>query len=193
MLAIISAIRDDEDRSYVEQIYIKYGKKLYIMANDVLKHHEDSEDRVLKVIETIIEHLEIYRTLKHEQQIKFLVKCCRNIAINRYYEKKRQKKYERSLDEIKEGFGFEVIDEDAYVDKIVINEENVKRLTELIDELAPIYSDLLFFKGVMHMRTSEIAKMLGISEGLVSMRLTRARRILLKKRGDELNDIRIER
>lgn len=193
MLGIILAIRDEDDRSYVELIYIKYGKKLYLTANNILNHHEDAEDCVVKVIEAIIEHLEIYRALKHEQQIKFLVKCCRNIAINRYYEKKRQKKYERSLDDIKEEFGFEVIDEDAYVDRIVINEENVKRLTEMIDELDPIYGDLLFFKGVMHIRTSEIAKMLGISEGLVSMRLTRARRILLKKRGDELNDIRIER
>lgn len=193
MLGIILAIRDEDDRSYVEQIYIKYGKKLYLIANNILNHHEDSEDCVVRVIEVLIEYLESYRTWNEDQQINFLVKCCRSISINRYNEKKRQNKYETSLYDIRNDVECDIIDEDAYIDKMIITEENIKRLTELIDELNPIYGDLLFFKGVMQMRTGEIAKMLGISEGLVSMRLTRARRILLKKRGDELNDIRKQR
>ena len=193
MIATISAIRDEDDRSYVEQIYIQYGKKLYLIADNILHNHEDAEDCVIKVIEALIEYIEIYRTWCFEHQIKFLVKCCRNIAINRYNKKKRQNRYETTLHNTDYGVEYDAIDEDAYIDKIIINEENLRRLTELINELDPIYGDLLFFKGIMQLKTSEIAKLLEISESLVSMRLTRARKMLLKKRGDELNDIRTQK
>ena len=193
MLGIIMTIRDDEDRSFVEELFLKDGRKLYLIANDILHHHEDSEDCVMKTLEVIIEKLEIYRALSREQQIKFLVKTCRNIALSRYDRKKRQNNSETSLDAIREISQYDAIDESAYIDKMVVNEENIKRLSEMIDELDPIYRDVLFFKGVMQMKNSEIAKMLDISESLVSMRLIRARKILLAKRGEELNEIRNKR
>ena len=95
MLGIILAIRDEDDRSYMEEFYLKYGKKMYLIADEILHHREDAEDCVIEVVQVIINKLEIYRTLAEEQQIKFLVKACRNIAISRYNQKKRQNR--RSL------------------------------------------------------------------------------------------------
>lgn len=37
MLPIIAAINDESDRDFVEDIYNKYGKKMYLVAFGVLK------------------------------------------------------------------------------------------------------------------------------------------------------------
>ena len=53
MLCIISVIENDFDRNFVEDIYEKYSKKMYLLAMDILKNHHDSEDCVHDIIQKI--------------------------------------------------------------------------------------------------------------------------------------------
>jgi len=80
-------------------------------------------------------------------------------------------------------------DQGQYAD-ILINEENRKRLSELISELEVIYQDVLYLRYQMWMTHAEIAKLLSISENTVKIRLYRARKILLETRSEELNELR---
>ena len=61
---------------------------------------------------------------------------------------------------------------------------------EMIDALGPTLSDTLYYFYYMHMSTGQIAKLLGITEANVRMRLTRARRMMLSKWEDELYELR---
>ena len=189
MLPIILAIRDENDRNYVEGIYLKYYKRIYYVADSHLNHHQDSEDCVQDVVIALIEHLEEFKTWTEKHQCNFLVKCCRCIAINKYNEREKRRSREFSIYEQDEYTEIEIPDEDEIVDKMIVSQENQKRLAHLIEELDPKYGDLLFFKGFMHMKNTEIAKMLELPVNVINVRVVRARKILLQKRGDEINEI----
>ena len=84
MLPFILTIRDESDRSLVEDVYLKYGRKIYCIAGNYLKDDREIEDCVQDVFVMLIDHLEEYRVWQEKHQINFLVKCCRCIAINKY-------------------------------------------------------------------------------------------------------------
>lgn len=84
MLPIIVAINDESDRDFVEDIYNKYGKKMYLVAFGVLKKKVDAEDCVHDVIKIIIDNIERFRNADYNHLINLIVKCTRNDAINKY-------------------------------------------------------------------------------------------------------------
>ena len=127
--------------------------------------------------------------------VNLLVKCTRNAAINKYNREKRRRfvevsMYVKSSDFDEEDTEMEFTDDQGQYDDILINEENRKRLSELISELEVIYQDVLYLRYQMWMTYSEIAKLLSITESTVKVRLYRARKILLKTRSEELNELR---
>lgn len=65
MLAIIMAIEDEDDRSFVETIFNKYAEKMYLEAVNILHNHADAEDCVQDTIVKIIDKLDRF---KHAQQ-----------------------------------------------------------------------------------------------------------------------------
>ena len=80
MLPIIAAINDESDRDFVEDIYNKYGKKMYLVAFGVLKKKVDAEDCVHDVIKIIINNIERFRNADYNHLINLIVKCTRNDA-----------------------------------------------------------------------------------------------------------------
>lgn len=197
MLSIILAINDEDDRNFVENIYHQYGKKIYKIAFNILKKEADAEDCLQDVIKIIIDDVDRFRLASHEYLINLLVKCTRNAAINQYNREKRRYTVEISMytksslcDPDENDTEMEFSDDSEQFESILINEENRKRLSELISELDKIYQDVLYFRYQMWMTNAEIAKLLSIPENTVKARLYRARNILLKTRSKELNELR---
>lgn len=196
MLPIILAINDEDDRAFVEGIYNQYGKKIYKVAFAVLKNEADANDCFHDVIKIVIDDLERFQSANRESMVNLLVKCTRNAALNKYKREKKRRSIETSMyinsndydfdDEVEMEFAD---DQGQYAD-ILINEENRKRLSELISELDVIYQDALYLRYQMWMTNAEIAKLLSITEGAVKVRLHRARKILLETRSEELNELR---
>jgi RNA polymerase sigma factor (sigma-70 family) len=60
----------------------------------------------------------------------------------------------------------------------------------MIEELDPIYRDILLLRYRHAMKNGEIAKLLNISESAVKVRYLRAKKLLLQKRGKELDEMR---
>ena len=197
MLPIILAINNDDDRAYVEKIYNQYGKKIYKIAFKILNNTEDAEDCVHDVVKIIIDNLEMFQALEGEQLIKLLVTCSRNAALNIYRKNKikhinegKRKPYTGDETDEKDLDIESVSDDGMFVDLIVINEESRKRISEMIEELDPIYKDVLYLRYQYSMKNQDIAKMLKISESVVKVRYHRAKKILLQKRGKELDEMR---
>ena len=63
-------------------------------------------------------------------------------------------------------------------------------LSEMIEELDPIYRDVLYLRYQYSMKNQDIAKLLKVSESVVKVRYHRAKKILLQKRGKELDEMR---
>lgn len=197
MLPIILAINNENDRRFVEDIYIKYRKKIYCVAFNILKKEDMAEECVHDVINIVINNLERFKLSDKNHFINLLVKCTRNAAINIYNREKKRRSFEVSMyinlnshDFDEEETEIEIADDAENFDDILITEENKKRLSELISELDVIYQDVLYLRYQMWMSNSEIAKLLGVSENVVKVRLHRAKAILLKTRRDELNELR---
>lgn len=197
MLPIILAINNENDRRFVEDIYIKYRKKIYCVAFNILKKEDMAEECVHDVINIVINNLERFKLSDKNHFINLLVKCTRNAAINIYNREKKRRSFEVSMyinlnshDFDEEETEIEIADDAENFDDILITEENKKRLSELISELDVIYQDVLYLRYQMWMSNSEMAKLLGVSENVVKVRLHRAKAILLKTRRDELNEIR---
>ena len=190
MLPIILNIADDEDRAFVEKLYIKYEKHFYLIAKKYLKDHHDAEDCVHDTVSLIIKSVEKF---KHAQNGGYLDKLatvvCRNCAINALRVKTRKLEYEQSTMkfnyEEEEYEEIDIPDEKSAVDKLYVSEQNCNRLRALIDKLDQKYRDVILLKS-LGFDNRGIADIMGITEVLVRKRYSRARKLLLKMGGEEL-------
>ncbi len=190
MLPIILLIQDEADRDLVSEIYENYGKHLYVIALGILNNPEDAEDCVHDVIDALIDNLEKVKALGSDHQIKYIIKCCRNIAINKYYVNRIKRNNENSLTYPEDETDIDIPDDNSDVGRLVIDAENSNRLLALIKGLPEIYGDALYLRYYVGMTNSKIAKMMGVSVHAVEIRISRAKKMLRETKGDELNDIR---
>ena len=190
MLPIILNIIDDDDRTFVEKIYVKYEKQLYLISMKYLNNHHDAQDCVHDTIKLIIDSIEkfkIAQDLDYLEQLLTVV--CRNCALNALRVRARKNEYEQSLSRYnyKEN-EYEEIDIPDYassVDKIYISEENLEHLHNLINKLDSKYRDIILLKS-MGFDNRGIAEIMNISEVLVRKRYSRAKKQLWEMGGKDL-------
>lgn len=94
MLAIIMAIEDEDDRLFLEMIFNKYSKKMYLIAANILNNHDDAEDCVQDTFVKIIDKLDCFRNAYQEDRlIKLIVIVCRNTALDKYKKTSEEQTY----------------------------------------------------------------------------------------------------
>ena len=190
MLPIILAIRDENDQNFVSDIYDKYSVKLSAIAEKYLSNTVDIDDCVQDVFVILIDRLQEYQMWDERHQFNFLAKCCRGIAVNKYKNNQRKLENEMGLNYLDDDKDFDIVDDEMRIEQFVISDENVKRIRDMIEDMDPTYGDILYLKGFLGMKNVDIAKTLDLSVDVVNMRLTRARKILLTTRSDDINEIR---
>ncbi len=196
MLAIIMAIEDEDDRQFVEIIFNKYAKKMYLVAMNILHNHEDAEDCVQDTFVKIIDKLDCFKSAQQEDDlIKLIVIACRNTALDRY-EKNRQRvssQFSQTVyDEDGESSIIDIPDHSADVERIVMNNYVCSYVKELINKLDNKYRDVITLKG-MGYNYEEIACIMGISQALVRKRYSRAKTMILDMGGEMLYEYRYQR
>lgn len=166
---------DENDKNYIAYLYEKYEKKLYYIANSYLKNHFDSEDCVQDVFVVVMNKLDQFRSFSIDHQKNFMIKVCRCIAINKYNENTKRNIAEMSLNDSIIESEFEIVDNESYLDKILINDENYKIIYNIIDNMDSKYGDILYLKLFLNMKNNEIAKLLNLPLNLINVRLNRAK------------------
>lgn len=195
MLPIVLMMNRDSDRSFVEKLYHQYRKNIYASAFKILRHKEDTEDCVQDVIQTVIRHVDTFRNASRDELIKLLAVCTRNAAINIYRKNKRKQDRESHLPLDRE-YEAQLLPIDRLLyhqqdpAEIVVGKENKRELVQMIAEMDDVYKDVLLLRYQYKMSNRKIADILKISENAVGVRLHRAKKILLKEREAELNEIR---
>lgn len=177
MLPIILAIRDENDRDFVESIYLKYGKQLVYEAKKKIHNEIDVEDCVQDVFVVLIDKLQEFQNMTVLHQRNFLRKCCRTIATNKYNRNKSRFERELLILDDADAF-FDAVDDSQNVLNDIIERENLEKLIELIENMNPLYGDVLYFRYFLGYDLMQIAKILGISYDLVKMRVSRAKKLL---------------
>ena len=156
MLTIIMDIQNEDDRSFVEDVYIHFERQMYVISYDILKNHHDSQDCVHESVARMIKHLESLKEAKENGRLaSYVCITCRNCANSMYRQKRIMRKYEltdESYDDNEEDGISERIknvpDDSVPIDKIIVSEENVRLLKDMIDSLDVKYRDVVVLKSM---------------------------------------------
>ncbi len=189
MLPIILAIQDENDRNFVEELYEKYKDRIYYRAKKLLKNESDLEECVQDVVIAIIQKVEKLRGCDEDHIKNYLMKCTKNIATEKYNDNAKRYRNEISISEVQPEKDMDIPDLNEFMEQLIISEEAVRSIAKILDEMDPLYGDILYFKSFMRMKNTEIAKMLNIPVNTVNQRIFRARNILIKKESERINEL----
>ena len=184
ILAYIQSIEDDNKRRIVEDIYDLYYKHMTACALDILRNYHDSQDAVQDAFYNITATYELFADGAAPATAALVHIYVRNAAINIYNKNKRHSKVVMLCDNIEE-VAKDIVDEDADVQRIVIDNETTEIVSEAVDKLDTMYRDLIIMKYFYHMRNVDIAQVLNIDSNKVNGRIFRAKQKLKEILGTE--------
>lgn len=173
---IISSIENPEDRDLMTNFYLKNNALMYREARKYLSIEEDIEDIVYEALTRIIEKIDTFRKLMPKQQVQYSIITVKNLSLILL---KRSTRFSIvSIDSI---------DFDAFPDDTVSTESIVERnlfqsqIRQIWNELDLEVRMLLEQKYILEWTDNELAAVYEIQPQSVRMRLTRAKRSVLKE------------
>lgn len=184
ILTYIQSIEDDNKRRIVQDIYDLYYKHMTACALDILRNYHDSQDAVQDAFYNITTTYELFADGAAPATAALVHIYVRNAAINIYNKNKRHSKVVMLCDNIEE-VAKDIVDEDADVQRIVIDNETTEIVSEAVDKLDDMYRDLIIMKYFYHMRNVDIAQVLNIDSNKVNGRIFRAKQKLKEILGTE--------
>lgn len=169
---LISMMDEPEEKRKIEKLYDAYQKLMIYVAYRILNQIEDAEDAVFFAWEKIIENSQKIQDIECKETKSYIVTITERIAIDMY----RRKKRERTVPlEAWENTAFTEVQEPGF-EKI--------ELRQRICALPRKYSEVLLLHYVNGYSYAEIGKALGIREGSVASRISRAKKMLQEEGGD---------
>lgn len=191
---MLSALTED-DRSFVEKLYLNYGDYMYSVAYGVLKHRQDAEDAVNDAMCKIMKYLSKFEQTADETVCNMVVICIksivRNKAIDKYNKKKRLAEHEvdcRYKDEASDEFVLPDFEDEAFaLEDMVIRKEECKIVRNALLTLTEDMQNAINLVYMCGYSCVEAADFLGISDAAVRARLFKARRKLKTILDKELN------
>lgn len=173
---IIAAIENPEDRDLMTDFFLQYRGLMYNEAQKYLNTPEDVEDIVYEALAKVIDKMETFRDLKHWQRVQYALTTVKNLA---YIFLKRSNRFTFvSFDEVE----YEIPDNDCSSMEETVEEQmlraHIKQVWRDIDLDDRI---LLEQKYILRWSDEELANHLSIQPQSVRMRLTRAKRKVLKE------------
>ncbi len=175
MLIFLQAIKNDSDRSAVEELYRTYGSTMLYIAQGILKDRYRAEDAVSQSFIKLIDNLQKITFSDCNKTKGLLVIIVRNTC----------------LDMLRSEKGTDVLSPDEMEKETdcsqdlplehVISEESYSRMMNCLLKLNDSYKDILRLKYVYDYTNAEIVGILGISEGNARARLYRARQALIRE------------
>ena len=163
---------DEVSKTRLEELYYQYGKVMFYTALDILNDYHEAQDVVQMAFIKIFPHLEKIIEIKCNKTKAFVVIVVRNTAINIYNKRKKDNilPYDR-LDDLVETMKD---NPEQYILKLDQGKEMAKSLAEL----KPEYADILTLRYTYEYEEHEIGQLIGITEGAVRVKLSRARKSL---------------
>lgn len=176
---IMTFIETGIKRLHIEAVYFAHRKLMYNEAFKILSDKQLAEDAVHTSIEKIMAGNYTFNDINSASTKSFVVIVSRNTAItmqNKLNKEKAQVIYPEDLDSIAESTV-----KIRTPEEIAVSEENIERIKKLIEEMNPIYRDVLILKLSHEKRNEQVSQLLGITVDTVKKRFTRGREMLKKR------------
>ncbi|MCH5286130.1 MAG: sigma-70 family RNA polymerase sigma factor [Christensenellaceae bacterium] len=169
----ILAIEDDDDRAFMERLYIEYKGLMYGVALSYLRNSEDAQDAVNDAIIRLIDKISELREKDRSVLRPYIVSTMKRTALNVIKKKKNVRERVRNADiEELEAYA----DQKAQVDAAVIMNSTSAALRKAVEQLTDREKTVLRLRYFEEWSDAEIAQWLGLSESSIRVYLVRARR-----------------
>lgn len=169
-------IEDKDNRSKFEQIYFRYKKEMYIIANKILRNREDTEDAVQDAFVLVMRNLDKIDDVDARTTANYI----RTIVKNRARQIYNRCKQRESLTEDDDFFSF-LPDRFQNVESQIERKELAEILEAMILKLPDKYREVLYLYYYNEKTYSEIASMLDTTEVNARQIARRARKLLEEK------------
>lgn len=190
-LILLSSL-NEEDRTFIEALYYRYGDFMYKTALDILHDSHDAEDAVMDVMCKIIKYAAKFDGASDTQIQNQIVIGIRTTvkrkAIDCYNARKKVKQNELYLYELEES-NFEIEDMDGDPRELLLSKESrlaVQKALTLLSKAQQDAINLVYYGGYS---TSEAADFLNITVEALRGRLHKARNNLKKLLRSEFCDL----
>ena len=185
MLAFLLMTLEEEEQNRILALWQRYGTALVRYARRELgtaSSCRDAEYMVSEAFERLMIRYERYGGRTDEQIKGLLLRIVANLCRDEHRRRKRieiTSLYEEAQDVMRPQNGTEMADPTP--EELVVSEDNLRRMKEVFRSLPPIYRDVIEMKLLEELSDREIARELGIAEGTVRQRLSRARKAVIQK------------
>lgn len=169
MLMFATLVNSEEDRSKLEQIYIKYKNLMYYIANDILKNTHEAEDVVQNSIIKVANYIEKIDEVNSNKTKSLIVTIVKSTSIDVYREKKDN--YNIDINEVSNRMESNEIP----LGDVIIRLDQAKELSEKLSKLKNEYANILTLKYYHQFNDKEIAEVLNITNENARIRLYRAK------------------
>jgi len=184
VLGLLIAQLDNDDRSFIINLYKNYYNLARKVILSLTHNSNDLEDLINDVFIKLIDKISIIRNFESCKITVYIVYTVRSVAINYLKHKNVENKYIFYSDNIENE---EVINDEYELSRNIVSQEEIKLLRDSISKLPQNQKDILYFKYVLELSDIEIAETLNIAPNSVREYLTRARRSAKKLMEKELS------
>ena len=158
----IMAIENDDDRTFVAELYTRCQPAMQRRALSILKNESDAEEAVHEAILRVIRHLEKVRMIPRDEVLYYLVTVTETTSIDLY--RKRQRESRATIG-----------NENDWAEHLA--DDNTAEQTMLRLEQREI--DLLNYYYILELPYKEIARLTGLTAENARMIVCRAKKKVL--------------
>ena len=169
---VIQTIEDDDDRAFIEAIYIKYVKLMYITARTYCGALVNVNDVVSESVVSLISQITKLRGQEEKAQCSYIITTVRNKAFDAY----RKSRRENAVLQIEDRTVLEKVCCQESVEEKVIFWEKYNTVIGTISELPWLEKEVLRMHCQMGMPVKSIAEEMNILEADVWKALRHARK-----------------
>lgn len=174
-------IENEDDRLFLENVYIQYHRLMYAQALQVLKQSHAAEDAVSDSLLSLAKKISLLRSFDCNKLRSYVVITVRHTAITRLNRGKRE--------QLPGDAAFDEIAGAGHVDDRLLSQAGIEDVKEAIRALPSREKDLMLMKYFREITEQEMADEMGLKPVSVRVHLSRARKHLaqlLKERGERL-------
>lgn len=161
-------IDNEEDKGKFFQIYDTYGKLMHYVANSILHDFHLAEDAVQTAFFKIAKNIHKFYTPICPQSKSFVVIIVRNVCFTML-----QKESKQAQDELTDEVACSNTPESELLTK-----STMEQLVAAIQQLSPVYRDIITLRYLHDLSLNEIASLLDITKDSAKKRLQRGRDLL---------------
>ncbi len=183
-IAIISSIKDENERSFIEELYIKHSKAMWKFAMSLTKNEDEADELIQISFEKIIRCIDAVKKINCCKMNSYMVSIVRNSYYTLLIKKYKEKENIKDID------SDELADLKAHDDyENVLKRNSPSDILSALENMPDKYKMVLKLRYIYEFDDEHIAKTIDVQTNSVRMYKTRALRMLAERlEGSEFNE-----